>query len=64
MTREGAEALAAWSEWVVYDQIALREMLNALDPADPQTPPCVPDRAYPRQRHGETAGESSHDLTR
>jgi hypothetical protein len=42
MTREGAEALAAWSEWVVYDQIALREMLNALDPADPQTPPCVP----------------------
>jgi hypothetical protein len=27
---------------VVYDQIALREMLNALDPTDAQTPACVP----------------------
>ena len=27
---------------VVYDQIALREMLNALDPATAQTPACVP----------------------
>jgi triacylglycerol esterase/lipase EstA (alpha/beta hydrolase family) len=27
---------------VVYDQIALREMLNALDPASAKTPACVP----------------------
>jgi triacylglycerol esterase/lipase EstA (alpha/beta hydrolase family) len=27
---------------VVYDQIALREMLNALDPSHAQTPACVP----------------------
>jgi triacylglycerol esterase/lipase EstA (alpha/beta hydrolase family) len=27
---------------VVYDQIALREMLNALDPAEAQAPACVP----------------------
>ena len=27
---------------VVYDQVALRLMLNALDPATAQTPPCVP----------------------
>jgi triacylglycerol lipase len=27
---------------VVYDQIALRLMLNALDPATAQTPACVP----------------------
>jgi triacylglycerol esterase/lipase EstA (alpha/beta hydrolase family) len=27
---------------VVYDQIALREMLNALDPAHAQAPACVP----------------------